>query len=121
VLLVDDDESVRVVLRRYLELRGWRVVATSGGDEALTALDGDAESFDAVMVDLHLPDGCGGSLCRQIATRHPSLQGKLVMATGEPLAAVAALAREGVRCPVLSKPFDLLDFVHVLEGVSASA
>ena len=117
-LVVDDDESVRVVLRRYLEMRGWGVVEAGRGDEALALLAADP-SVDVVVVDLHLPDVCGGSLCRQIATLHPALANRLVVASGDALAAVAALARESLRCQVLPKPFDLLDFVRTLEAVAA--
>ena len=121
VLLVDDDVSVRTVLRRYLELRGWKVLEAGNADEALSALALRNTPVDVVVVDLHLPGLPGGALCRQIVDRYPALASRIVMASGDALAAVSALAREALHYPVLAKPFDLHDFVRVLDGVTATA
>jgi two-component system cell cycle sensor histidine kinase/response regulator CckA len=121
VLLVDDEDTVRNVLRRYLELRGWSVLEATTAEEALVLLETEAESVGVVVVDFHLPGLSGGALCRRIATEYPMLASRMLMASGDALEAVSALAREAFHCPVLTKPFDLLDFVHALDEMATTA
>jgi DNA-binding NtrC family response regulator len=117
-LVVDDDQSVRGVLRRYLARRGWDVLE-AGDAEAALALIAQPNKIDVVVVDLHLPGLSGGALCRRIGTLRPALASRIVMASGDALGAVNALRDESVYCPVVSKPFDLNDFVRVLDEVVA--
>ncbi len=62
VLLVEDDENLRVALRDNLVDEGHRVRAVATLAEARQALDRDP--FDVVVLDLMLPDGDGTTLCR---------------------------------------------------------
>lgn len=119
-LVVDDEESVRCVLRRYLERRGWVVLEASNANEALELIADEAEVIDAIVVDLHMPGLSGSALCRRISALRPALASRIVMASGDALAAVEELARESFHCRVLSKPFDLNEFVRVLDEVVAA-
>ena len=53
ILVVDDDESVRVLLTRYLEMEGFQVVPVQDGGEALAAIA--ATMPDLILLDLMLP------------------------------------------------------------------
>jgi len=53
VLVVDDDEAVRILLTRYLEMEGFEVVPVDGGATALAAIA--AQRPDLVLLDLVLP------------------------------------------------------------------
>jgi len=53
VLVVDDDEAVRVLLTRYLEMEGFTVEQVKDGGEALAAIS--ATQPDLVLLDLMLP------------------------------------------------------------------
>jgi len=53
VLVVDDDEAVRVLLRRYLEIEGFAVEQVSDGGAALAAIA--SSQPDLVLLDLMLP------------------------------------------------------------------
>lgn len=121
VLVVDDDQSVVSVLRRYLERRDWAVLDAPSGERALEVIGATTTRIDAVVVDLHLPGISGGALCRRIATQHPELARRIVMASGDALAAINELAREALHYRVISKPFDLLDFARLLDDVVATA
>jgi CheY-like chemotaxis protein len=119
-LVVDDETSVRSVLRRYLERRGWAVLEAANADEALDLVADAAELIDAVVVDLHMPGLSGSALCRRISALRPALATRIIMASGDALGAVEELAREAFHCRVLSKPFDLNEFVRVLDEVVAA-
>lgn len=64
VLIVEDDPSTREVERRFLHAQGFIVHTVSSVGEALLALE--SQSFDAVLLDLRLPDADGTLLLRRI-------------------------------------------------------
>ena len=64
VLVVDDDVTVRDVVRRYLELAGHRVVLAGTGEEALESFA--AQPPDLVVLDLMLPGIDGLEVCRRL-------------------------------------------------------
>lgn len=63
VLVADDQEANRTVLRRLLERAGHRVAFAEDGEQALDRLV--AESFDAIFLDLHMPGMSGFDVIRQ--------------------------------------------------------
>lgn len=60
ILVVEDDQSVRRMLRFSLRSAGFEIFEVSTGAEALHALHRDAP--EAIVLDLGLPDGLGGSV-----------------------------------------------------------
>ena len=64
VLVVDDDVTVRDVVRRYLELAGYQVTLAGSGEEALAAVA--AAVPDLVVLDLMLPGVDGLEVCRRL-------------------------------------------------------
>lgn len=114
-LVVDDEPSLRMVLRRFLERRGWRVDEALDGAHALELLaSGDAEP-DAVIVDLNMPGMAGGELCGRIVAMYPHLADRLIIASGDGAAAHSAMTQEGICCPVLAKPFELTVLEETLD------
>lgn len=98
ILVVDDDESLRMLCRINLELDGYRVVEAASLAQARVALaSGDV---DAMLLDLHLGDGDGRDLLRDLgADRPPVALFTGSEQIGPELSAVADA--------VLSKPFEL--------------
>ncbi len=69
ILLVEDDNNLRMVLADNLEERGYRVTVTASGDEAHRLLLGegaDGHGVDLVILDIMLPDRDGYTLCREL-------------------------------------------------------
>ncbi len=67
VLVVDDDETVRDVVRRYLELAGHEVELVGDGEHALRRIA--EREPDLVVLDLMLPGVDGLEVCRRLRTR----------------------------------------------------
>lgn len=109
VLLVDDDPGVRFALTEVLRERGYRVVATSSGAEALASLAG----VDVVVTDLSMPGMDGLELVSQIAVRAPALPVVLLTAHGSENMIRIASSRGACGC--LSKPFDIDEIARVIE------
>lgn len=79
VLVVDDDETVRDVVRRYLELAGYTVTQVGTGSEALRAHR--ERPADLVVLDLMLPDLDGLEVCRRIRAGGEASDVPVVMLT----------------------------------------
>ena len=67
VLLIEDDERLAAMLSEYLGSTGFAVRAAPDAASGLRALD--AGRFDALVLDVMLPDGDGFEVCRQVRAR----------------------------------------------------
>jgi two-component system cell cycle sensor histidine kinase/response regulator CckA len=120
-LVVDDELVVRSVVRRLLERRGWAVIESETAEQALEVLADASTRIDVVLCDLNLPGISGSALCSRIVTMRPELASRLVLTSGDPRAAAAELERESLHCPVLEKPFSLVDLDRIVSGLSMVA
>src|SRR5256885_13970214 len=105
VLIVDDEAGLRRVLERYLERQGYRVVSAGTAEAAYEVLD--AETADALLLDIHLPTMSGLALYLAIIHRWPALEGHIAIMTGDAEAAEVRTWLEHHRCTVIRKPFNL--------------
>jgi two-component system OmpR family response regulator len=67
ILLVEDDQELRAVLRRSLEEEGFAVSGAGSGAEALERIS--AQAPDALVIDVGLPDADGRDLCQALRAR----------------------------------------------------
>ena len=98
LLVVDDDVHIRRIVALYL--RGHDVAEAATGEEALARLAG--ERFDAVIVDLILPQFGGLRLCRKIKESAAAPPRVIVISGDEQL---RDDAREAGADAFLAKPF----------------
>jgi two-component system alkaline phosphatase synthesis response regulator PhoP len=103
VLLVEDEETLRKVLRNLLERDGFEVAEAADGAEALSAVD--RLSPDAVVLDLNLPVLDGYDVLSRLRTRSTSanLPVLVLTANGDEASEVRAL-KMGAN-EFLTKPF----------------
>jgi len=66
VLIIDDDEALAGMLAEYLEAHGLEVETCSRALPGLARLESDASAFDALILDVMLPDLDGFEACRRI-------------------------------------------------------
>lgn len=113
VLVVDDDEGIRVMISRLFASEGMEVVAVGDGDVAVTALD--TWDFDLVVLDLMLPTLSGYDVLKVIRENAmTALLPVVVMSAWAPLDIIKGADA------VLSKPFRLHDFWRVVTSLVAS-
>src|SRR3954470_3355365 len=67
ILLIEDDRQLTDMLTEYLHPLGMRVTAADTAAEGLRLVERDA--FDALVLDLMLPDGDGFDVCRTVRSR----------------------------------------------------
>lgn len=100
VLLVDDEADIRLLLASVLRRKGIGSISASSLAEALEALA--IGHFDAIFLDIHLPDGIGYDLIPTIRSKDP---GTKVIAISAVDGERATALRAGVDM-FLPKPFN---------------
>ena len=71
VLFVEDDPSIRRSMRITLKTMNFEVTEAATGEDALVCAE--AQSFDAVLLDLNMPGMGGLETCRRLRAMHPRL------------------------------------------------
>ncbi len=74
ILLVEDDEQLRGVVRGVLERRGYRVIAAPDGREALALSEKHPGPIDLLLTDVVMPHVSGPELVRRIAPIRPAMK-----------------------------------------------
>ena len=73
LLIVEDDEGIRVPLARALEREGYAVDGVATGEEALRIASDDGSAPDLVIIDVGLPGIDGLEVCRRIRAQRPAV------------------------------------------------
>lgn len=112
VLVVDDEEDIREMLRDYLSSFGFRVTTASGGQQMRAALL--EHPHDLVLLDLGLPGEDGLTLARELrATADVGII--IVTGRGQPVDRIVGL--EIGADDYIAKPFDLREMVARVRSV----
>lgn len=107
VLVVDDEDAVRRLLRRVLEGVGVQVLEAADGDQALGLIQALEAPPDLVLTDRWMPGLTGEELAERICQTYPGLP-ILLMSGDGPDRSPALLASIGVQ-RVLAKPVGVQD------------
>jgi DNA-binding NtrC family response regulator len=112
ILIVDDDEVVRLSYLRSLESTSCCVEAARNGDEALQTME--QGPVDVVLLDIRMPGQDGMSVLRTIKQKWP--ESEVVIITGYP---TVATAKEAVRLGAYdyrAKPMAPQDVINVTDS-----
>jgi CheY-like chemotaxis protein len=115
VLVVDDERSVRELLKVNLELEGYDVVAASGGAEALELVD--SERPDAVVCDLMMPGVDGMTVLRTLRGDPKTSKIPFVVVSAKAMRSDIKVALEAGADRYITKPFDPQDLVDAVADV----
>ena len=103
ILVVDDEESIRNALRKFLTQQGYEVLTAGTGEEALDGLR--RHKVTCMLLDVNLPGLSGIELVPQIMELEPHLA--LLMLTAVNDATSAALCMQRGAMDYLTKPIDI--------------
>jgi CheY-like chemotaxis protein len=115
VLVVDDDDAIRMLVVRVLRREGYATVEAAHGGEALDRLR--TQAFAAMVLDLMMPVMSGVDVIRYLETHEDA---------GTPCVLVVSAAAEReldqIKSPrvhaVLRKPFDLAELIAAVRHCS---
>jgi CheY-like chemotaxis protein len=90
ILLVDDNDAVRLVTRRLMQVAGLQVVEARNPAEALAIVEHTAEPFALLATDLVMPGMSGKALAQRMREKQPELpvlflSGFTAEAIGDPI------------------------------------
>lgn len=111
VWVVDDDRSIRFVLRKALERAGIPSRAFERAEDVLEALR--EERPDVLVSDIRMPGMDGTSLLEEVKSRQPTLPVIIMTAYSDVESAVASF--KGGAFEYLAKPFDVVKAVEVID------
>jgi two-component system response regulator MtrA len=112
LLVVEDDASIREVVKLGLESAGFHVTATSDGQEALAVFR--REPFDLVVLDIMLPSLDGLEVCREIRRDH---QTPIVFLSARSELHDVVVGLELGADDYVTKPFELPELVARIRAV----
>lgn len=111
VLVVDDEEIMRVSLQNALKDAGHHAEACDGAEEALCCLR--RKMFDVAVVDVVMPGMSGMEFLEVVGRDFPGIAVIMMTAYGTVETAVNAM-KEGAH-DYLTKPFDTGELIQILE------
>jgi CheY-like chemotaxis protein len=105
VLIVEDDPDISMALQDLLEFEGFQVDCAQTCRHAFSSLE--QHVYDAVLLDLGLPDGDGRSILEKLQVSNPSLPVIVLTASNRELGPLRAYAR-------LTKPWERGELCTIL-------
>jgi CheY-like chemotaxis protein len=102
ILLVEDQDEVRTVVRQALETTGYVVLEASGPEEALQLADAHGDAIDLLLSDVVMPGMNGLQLAAKLQARRPSLPVLFMTGYSDPILVRKEIAEAAT---VIDKPF----------------
>ncbi len=119
ILIVDDDQDVRYIIKLALEKEGLHIIEAENGIEAIKVLkEGDNfMNVPLIITDIRMPEMNGIEYIDYLKRQAPGIQ--IIVITGYPDPEIAARLKQiGVR-GYLVKPFDLPKLIHLVNELIA--
>jgi two-component system cell cycle sensor histidine kinase/response regulator CckA len=120
VMLVEDEDPVRIFGARALRNKGYKVLEAKSGESALEMIRGAAEQIDLLITDVVMPRMDGPTLIREVRETHPDM--KVIFISGYTEDAFRQRLDSDSEIHFLPKPFSLKQLAgKVKEVISGEA
>lgn len=118
IVLVEDNEVVRRLVRRLLELEGYRIHEATSGGEALEILASSERGADLLLTDLMLDGGMNGIELGHHALRlQPELKLLCMSGYGDEAVIADSVLAAATATAFLSKPFVPAELTAAVRGL----
>ena len=115
ILVVEDEDPVRRIIRRSLEGFGYLVIEAANGKEALQVVEGSARPPDLVLCDLIMPEMSGQELGDRLARVSRDIP--ILFMSASPGTEVIRRGLLPAGAPFIEKPFTADDLARLVRGV----
>jgi len=105
ILVVEDDDAVRLPAADFLKMEGFKVLQARTGTEAMRIAQRNRSSLDLLITDLVMPEMSGREVAEKLLETHPHL--KVLYMSGDANEAAASHLTGEPQNAVLQKPFRL--------------
>src|ERR687893_8253 len=114
-LIVEDEASIREIVRLHLSLAGFETEQVADGRAALDRLR--TERFDLIVLDVMLPGVDGVTLCRALRSDGPNQRAGVLMLTARDTEPDKVIGLESGADDYLTKPFGVREFMARVTSV----
>ncbi|WP_331255960.1 ATP-binding protein [Candidatus Bealeia paramacronuclearis] len=117
ILLVEDEDAVRLFSARALRSKGYKVIEASNGLEALEFIKKGEESLDLIITDVVMPQMDGPTLVNELSKHNKDL--KVIFISGYTEDAFRNKIKDDMHIQFLGKPFSLAELASRVKEVLA--
>lgn len=126
ILVIDDESTIRMALRRFFTRLGWQVDEAANGESGysmilLDARQNDVPRYAIVLSDLRMPGLNGMELYHRLKVSHPEVIARLIFSTGDIVSEESAAFVRTTDCVVLQKPFELMTLKTTVQQLLKAA
>src|ERR671916_1009209 len=114
-LIVEDEASIREIVRLHLSLAGFETEEVADGRAALDRVR--ADRFDLVVLDVMLPGVDGITICRAMRSAGPNQRAGVLMLTARDTEPDKVIGLESGADDYLTKPFGIREFMARVTAV----
>jgi DNA-binding NtrC family response regulator len=114
ILIVDDEQPIRNLVRRFLEAMGHRILLAENGNQALSVTA--KESVEVVITDVRMPEMSGLELLAAVKNQNPEMDVILMSAYSDLESAIQAVRLNAY--DYIQKPLNLDYLKHMIKRVS---
>lgn len=111
ILVIDDEESVGLLMGEFLKLRGYEACVVTSGSEGMEIIK---SGVDLVISDINMPGTSGLDVLEFIQRNNPGLP--VIMMTGAATGEERRRALELGALGILGKPFKFSEMIKQIEG-----
>jgi nitrogen-specific signal transduction histidine kinase len=115
VLLVEDQDGIRDLVREFLQRKGYEVLHATDGDQALRIAGQHRDPIHLLVTDIVMPNVGGRELARRLTQARPNM--KVLFMSGYPDHATLSSELGGEHAAVLQKPFMLDTLARKVRGL----
>lgn len=115
VLVVEDVEVVRSLLRKILEGNGYEVITANGGAEALESVRTLTRPVDLLLTDMVMPGMSGRALCKELHVLYPEV--RVIYMSGHTQDAALHHEAQTGQVDFLQKPFSVNTLIETVRRV----
>ncbi len=122
VLVVDDEEQIRMMLCEWLVGLGCRVELAEDGEKAIEKIE--SAEYDCIICDMKMPNVTGEDVFLFLEQKFPRLLRRILFSTGDVVGMNTHAFLERKNCAYMEKPFEFSEFmekvsVMLKDGASA--
>jgi PAS domain S-box-containing protein len=119
ILLAEDDDMFRGLLRQLLESQGYQVLAAENPAAALALAAAHGDAIQLLLSDIVMPGGTGADLAAQLKGRYPAM--KVILMSGYTDDALASRDADKITADAfLEKPFATQDLLRLIRELLSS-
>ena len=119
ILLVEDEDPIRLLMRRMLEAHRYHVLEARNGQDAVALAEAYRAPIGLLVTDVAMPGISGFDLVHMVTARHPET--KVLFITGQADQVAVRGGLKESRRPFLLKPYTQVDLALKIRDVLESA